>query len=119
MRKHRFVPIVLVLLIAAPTAALAATEKLHREHVFTARPGATVKIDVSFHEVEVSARPGDTISVTVDLEGTVETSSGGIHSDFPGLWEDRGGHHLVLQGGPEASKLTVDTSSGGVRLIAE
>jgi len=312
MRVRFLAPIALVLLIAAPNVALAATESIHREHTFEARSGVTVEIDVSFHKVEVRARPGDTVDVTVDLEvtagsskakrvieelepvfrdsgdtllirstrrggfswgfnrvkghvvvemppgldlvvdsssgrtvitgdfgdsainceassgsismtgaareisagassgsinlelsraadkvaadassgsvkvsggartmtadtssgsirvsgllgdanldassgsvtaqwdsvapqariiadtssggvkltfpagtplkGTVETSSGGIHSDFPGLWKDRRGHHLVLDGGPDASIITVDTSSGGVKLIAE
>lgn len=51
-----------------PVAAFSATESLHREHVFPARAGTTVVVDVSFHSVEITARPGDTVEVSVDLE---------------------------------------------------
>ena len=51
-----------------PTSAEAATESLHREHVFPARPGQKVVVDVSFHEVEITARPGDTVEAVVDIE---------------------------------------------------
>jgi len=44
------------------------------------------------------------------------TSSGGISTDFPGTLQKS---HLKLSGGAGAVNVVVDTSSGGVRLIAE
>jgi DUF4097 and DUF4098 domain-containing protein YvlB len=77
------------------------------------KPGARIVVDTSSGSVKLS------FPEATPLQGTVETSSGGIHSDFPGLWKDRRGHHLVLDGGPGASHVTVETSSGGVRLAAK
>ena len=54
----------------APFTALAVTKTLDRDHVFQAAAGETVMIDVSFHNVEVTARPGDTVEVAVHLEAT-------------------------------------------------
>ena len=50
------------------TGTAAADINIHQKHRFDARPGATVVIDVSFHEVEVTAEPGDTVDVAVDVE---------------------------------------------------
>jgi hypothetical protein len=50
------------------TGSAFAEVELHEKHRFDARPGGTVVIDVSFHQVEVTAVPGDSVDVTVDLK---------------------------------------------------
>jgi len=50
------------------------------------------------------------------LTGSADTSSGGIRTDFPGDLQDS---HLKLSGGTGAVDVEIDTSSGGVRLIAD
>ena len=50
------------------------------------------------------------------VSGSVEVSSGGLHSDFPALV--RGKKRLELDGGPDAVNIEVDTSSGSVKLLA-
>jgi hypothetical protein len=71
--------------------------------------GASVRADTSSGGVTLTFPQG------TELEGVVDTSSGGISSDFPGDYSDKG-HHLKLQASGPAVKITVDTSSGGVRL---
>ncbi len=73
-------------------------------------PGAAVSADASSGSVTLRF-PGGTV-----LAGSVDTGSGGISTDFPGKLED---DHLTLKGGTGAVQVRVDTSSGGVRLIAE
>jgi DUF4097 and DUF4098 domain-containing protein YvlB len=75
-------------------------------------PGSRIIADTSSGGVRLTFPEGTL------LKGSVETSSGGIHTDFPGLWKDKRGHHLVLDGGPGATHITVGTSSGGVKLFA-
>jgi len=48
------------------------------------------------------------------LAGSVDVSSGGIRSDFPGVQSK---DHLTLNGGPGAVDVKVDTSSGSVKLL--
>jgi hypothetical protein len=50
------------------------------------------------------------------ISGSVEVSSGGLHSDFPALV--RGKKKLELDGGPDAVDIEVDTSSGSIKLLA-
>ena len=50
------------------------------------------------------------------ISGSVQVSSGGLHSDFPALV--RGKKRLELDGGPDAIDLEVSTSSGSVKLVA-
>lgn len=73
--------------------------------------GAEISVDSSSGGVTLQFPEGTT------LGGKVSTSSGGISSDFPGEWTDRG-RNFALAGGPGAASLRVDTSSGGVRLLA-
>ena len=51
-----------------------------------------------------------------DFAGSVDVSSGGIHSDFPGYVREKNSLHF--DGGPEAVDIEVDTSSGSVKLLA-
>jgi DUF4097 and DUF4098 domain-containing protein YvlB len=72
-------------------------------------PDMNVRADTSSGSVTLVFPPG-----TV-LDGRVDTSSGGIRSDFGGeLGDDR--DSLRLDGGPGAVRVRVNTSSGGVRL---
>lgn len=75
----------------------------------TVTPGARVDVDTSSGGARLTFPPG------TELDGAVSTSSGGIHSDFPGQL-DRKGDHLSLEGGPDAVRLRVSTSSGGVKI---
>jgi DUF4097 and DUF4098 domain-containing protein YvlB len=50
------------------------------------------------------------------ISGSLEVSSGGLHSDFPALV--RGKDKLELDGGPDAVNIEVDTSSGSIKLLA-
>lgn len=79
---------------------------------WTAIPaGSEVFADASSGSVNLSF-PAGTI-----LAGNVTVSSGGIHSDFPGVASDRG-RHMELTGGTGAVLLRAETSSGGVHLRA-
>lgn len=55
--------------LTAATAS-AFTDRIDVSHSFDARPGATVVIDASFHDVEVVARPGATVDVRVQVDVT-------------------------------------------------
>ena len=50
------------------------------------------------------------------ISGTLDVSSGGLHSDFPALV--RGKDKLVLDGGPDSVTVEVGTSSGSIKLLA-
>ena len=71
--------------------------------------GANVRAEASSGSVTLSF-PRET-----ELRGSVEVSSGGIQSDFPGTKSKK---QLDLNGGSGAVNLTVETSSGGVKLLA-
>lgn len=49
------------------------------------------------------------------ISGSVQVSSGGLHSDFPAMI--RGKKRLELDGGPDAVTVEVETSSGSVKLL--
>ena len=72
-------------------------------------PKATVRAGASSGSVTLRFPAGTT------LAGSVDVSSGGIGSDFPGM---QGRDYLTLQGGPEAVQIEVDTSSGSVKLLS-
>ena len=75
-------------------------------------PGADVDVGASSGSVRL------TFPVGTEFTGSVQTSSGGIRTDFPGTTNDRR-NHLELEGGPDSVRLDVNTSSGGVRLMAD
>ena len=72
-------------------------------------PEATVRAGASSGSVTLRFPAGTA------LAGSVDVSSGGIRSDFPGM---QGRDYLTLQGGPEAVQIEVDTSSGSVKLLS-
>ncbi len=130
MRQTIIVASFAVCLLVAGGAA--ADIEIHQEHTFAARPGATVVIDVSFHEIEVSARPGETVEATVDL--TVMGDGGSAKStanDLSPVFLDEGDRLVIRstrKGGwswrsvkargkvkvlmPPGMHLTIDSSSG-------
>jgi DUF4097 and DUF4098 domain-containing protein YvlB len=73
----------------------------------TVPPRASIKVDTSSGGVDLVLPPG------IELRGEVDTSSGSIRSDFNGAHQK---HHLSLQGGSDAVRLNVNTSSGGVSI---
>jgi len=70
---------------------------------------AEVRAEASSGSVTLRFPPGTA------LTGSVDVSSGGIHSDFQGV---KSKDHLTLNGGPGAIDVNVDTSSGSVKLLA-
>ncbi len=73
MRARNMIVTIAVFLLFS--AAAEADIEIHKEHSFDARAGATVVVDVSFHNVEVTARPGNTVNVVVDLTISGDGSS--------------------------------------------
>lgn len=72
-------------------------------------PNTTVRASASSGSVTLWF-PQDT-----RISGSLDVSSGGLHSDFPALV--RGKDRLELDGGPDAVNIEVDTSSGDIRLL--
>jgi DUF4097 and DUF4098 domain-containing protein YvlB len=72
--------------------------------------GAKIRADTSSGGVTLHF-PAGTV-----LAGSVDVSSGGINSDFPGFVREK--DSLQFDGGPEAVDLRIDTSSGNVKLLA-
>lgn len=131
--------VVATIAATVPSFAAAATESIHREHVFSVRPGDTVAVDVSFHDLAVTARPGDTVEVTVDLEVSGTTAKvARLLEGLEPVFEQNGDRILIrsaLKGGmfwssgktrgrvvvamPPDLDLEVDTSSGQTVLIGD
>jgi DUF4097 and DUF4098 domain-containing protein YvlB len=77
---------------------------------WTAIPSsANIRADASSGSVRL------TLPAAASLSGTVNTSSGGIQSDFPGRLSDDG-DRMEFDGGPDAVRVKIDTSSGSVHL---
>jgi hypothetical protein len=72
--------------------------------------GAKVRADASSGSVTLRFPAGTVFA------GSVDVSSGGINSDFPGFVREK--NNLQFDGGPEAVDLKIDTSSGNVKLLA-
>jgi DUF4097 and DUF4098 domain-containing protein YvlB len=125
-----------LLAVLATAGSAWATIEIHEEHQFKARPGAAVVIDVSFHEVEVTARPGDTVDVAVDIEvsgdgsGSKDTADAlrpefidegdrlVIRSTRKKIWNLRSvrAKGRVVVAMPPGLNLTIDSSSGNATL---
>ena len=73
-------------------------------------PGTPVRAGASSGSVTLTFPSGTAVS------GSLEVSSGGLHSDFPALV--RGKDKLELDGGPDAIDVAVGTSSGSIKLLA-
>jgi DUF4097 and DUF4098 domain-containing protein YvlB len=132
MRMHQSLTALAVAAMLAP--GLAAAETRRFEHRFDARPGATVVVDVSIHEVEVTARPG----ATVDVEVVLDSSSEKLLKQYEPRFEESAGKLLIRSVSEETSwfgngriegrvtvamppgmSLLVDSSSGSTRVTGD
>jgi hypothetical protein len=138
MMRVRVPLIVTVIVLFAATSAHADIE-LHQEHIFSARTGATVVVDVSFHSVEITARPGDTIDVSVDIEvkGSGSSSKNALNELQPKFleegnkliirstrkkgfsWKSLSAKGLVTVQMPPGMNLTIDSSSGSAQISGD
>jgi hypothetical protein len=66
-------PLIVAAMLATAAQAQADVE-LRQEHVFDARPGQKVSIEVSFHTVEVEVAPGSTVTALVEISSTSSSS---------------------------------------------
>ena len=73
-------------------------------------PGTPVRASASSGSVTLTFPSGTSVS------GSLEVSSGGLHSDFPALV--RGKDKLEFDGGPNAIDVQVSTSSGSIKLLS-
>ena len=132
MRSHPAIPALVLSAILTPTVVSA--EVRNFEHRFDALPGATLVLDVSFHEVRVTARPGAAVEVEVELESSsasrleayvprFEASEGGLlvrSSAQERRWF--GGPRIrgrVTVAMPPGMGLRVDGSSGAVKAAGD
>ncbi|MFV2071937.1 MAG: hypothetical protein ACC742_04700, partial [Thermoanaerobaculales bacterium] len=136
--RARVLPIAFaVVCLAAP--GVHADITLTQEHSFAARAGATVVIDVSFHEVEVTARPGDTVDVVVDLEVSGSGSSAKkVMDDLQPKFLEQGNKIIIRSPGktgfhwkssktrgkvtvqmPPDMDLMIDSSSGSALILGD
>jgi DUF4097 and DUF4098 domain-containing protein YvlB len=137
MRVRFAITALAVCLLIAGSAA--AEIEIHKEHRFDARPGSTVVVDVSFHNVEVTARPGSAVDVTVDI--TVKgngSSAKSVANDLTPVFEEKGDKLIirstrkkgwnwkqakakgkVIVEMPPGMNLTVDSSSGSARITGD
>ena len=137
MRVRVSLVVIAVVFLAIATAH--AGIELHQEHVFSARAGDTVVVDVSFHRVEVTATPGDTVEVVVDIEvkGDGKSSQKYFEALKPKFLEE--GNKLIIRSTrkngfnwrsvsakgrvtvrmPPGMNLTVDSSSGSAQISGD
>ena len=141
MRAQDLTSLATTILHLSAGAASAATESGSWDHRFPAEEGMSVLVDVSFHDVEITARPGDTIDVTVDVEVSASARRAGrlldeltpefredgdrlVIRSVPrrGLRLDPGGtstRGLVRVSMPPGLDLSCDTSSGECAVIGD
>jgi DUF4097 and DUF4098 domain-containing protein YvlB len=134
MRPTESVLMIAALCLAAGLAH--ADIEIRDEHSFAARPGQTVVIDVSFHEVEVEIEPGATVHAAVELWSSSSSSKAQkainelapifeekgdtlrIRSTRKGGWSWRTGKikgHVTVTMPPDLD-LEVDSSSGNITI---
>ncbi|MCW8985233.1 MAG: DUF4097 domain-containing protein [Thermoanaerobaculales bacterium] len=133
--RVRFAIAAVAALCLIATGASAEIE-IHEKHRFDARPGATVVVDVSFHNVEVTAEPGSAVDVTVDLTIKGDGSSAQkVAEAYKPVFEDDGDKLIIRSTRkkgwnwkpvkakgkvtvqmPPGMNLTIDSSSGSARI---
>jgi DUF4097 and DUF4098 domain-containing protein YvlB len=124
MRVRTIVAAFAVCLLVAGSAA--AEIEIHQKHRFDARPGATVVVEVSFHNVEVYAQPGDAVDVTVDI--TVKGSGSSAKNVALIIrstrkkgwnWKSASAKGKVTVQMPPGMNLTIDSSSGSAEIVGD
>ncbi len=120
-------------------AGAAADIEIHQKHRFDARPGATVVVDVSFHNVDITAVPGDSVDVTVDITvegdgGSAKTVANELQPKFltegdkliirssvkkGWSWKSISAKGMVTISMPPGMNISVDSSSGGTRISGD
>ncbi len=137
MRLTQSLAMLTILLLLATPAAFAETETLHEQRSFTAKVGAKVEVDVSFHDVVVRVHEGDTVDITVDMEISASARKARrLIEEYAPVFDDsntrirvrsvregvswswgssrmRGKVEVLM---PSGLDLVVDTSSGSCRL---
>ena len=133
------VPLIVTAVVFLAIATAHAGIELHQEHIFSARPDATVVVDVSFHRVEVTATPGNTVDVVVDIEvkGDGKSSQKYLEALKPKFleegdkliirstrkngfnWKSVSAKGLVTVRMPPGMNLTVDSSSGSTQISGD
>ena len=113
--------------------------EIHEKHRFDARPGATVFVDVSFHDVEVTAQPGNAVDVTVDITFKGDGSSAkSAANDYKPVFEEDGDRLIIRSTRkkgwnwksvkakgkvtvqmPPGMNLTIDSSSGSAKISGD
>lgn len=130
---------VATLLCLGFAAGAAADIEMHQKHRFDARPGATVVVDVSFHNVDITAVPGDSVDVTVDITvegdgGSAKTLANELQPKFltegdkliirssvkkGWSWKSISAKGMVTISMPPGMNISVDSSSGGTRISGD
>jgi len=134
------VPLVVIAAVFLAIATAHAGIELHKEHVFSARAGDTVVVDVSFHRVEVTAKPGDTVEVVVvdiEVKGDGKSSQKYLEALKPKFleegnkliirstrkngfnWKSVSAKGLVTVRMPPGMNLIVDSSSGSAQISGD
>jgi hypothetical protein len=84
------------LLLAASFATAAETLTSHFDKSFPAKPGGTLKVEASFHDVTVTIAPADTIHIVVDMKMTTWPSDTKDYLDaYAPVFKDEGNTLLV------------------------
>ena len=124
-------------LLMAGTAA--ADIEIHQKHRFDARPGATVVVDASFHNIEVTAVPGDAVDVTVDVvvKGSGNSAKNAANALQPKFlvegnklivrsiakkgwsWKSISAKGTITVAMPPGMNLSIDSSSGGTKILGD
>jgi hypothetical protein len=137
MKLPATIGVAAICLLLAGSAA--ADIKIHQKHRFDARPGATVVVDASFHNIEVTAVPGDSVDVTVDVvvKGDGSRAKNAANDLQPQFLID--GNRLIIRSNvkrgwswnsisakgeitvtmPPGMNLAIDASSGGTRISGD
>jgi DUF4097 and DUF4098 domain-containing protein YvlB len=73
-------------------------------------PGASIEADASSGGITIRLPAGTVVA------GTASTGSGSMRTDFPGTYDD---DEIEFTGGAGAVDVSIDTSSGSVKVLAE
>ncbi len=136
---HARTALAATLLCLSLAGSAAADIEIHQKHRFDARPGGTVVVDVSFHNVEVTAVPGDSVDVAVDVtvKGDSDSAKNVANELQPQFlvegdkliirssvkkgwsWKSISAKGMVTISMPPGMNLSIDASSGSARISGD